>query len=115
VTGTVLALSGFSSANANQRQTSGSETPSSVADTAVSVTLNSSTTYSKEEAATASNLAPGDCVTAGGSLDSTGAVTATNIRITSTGGKTCASGFGGFGGFGGPGGAGGRGAAPAGG
>ena len=43
----------------------------------------------------------GDCVTASGSTSSTGAVSATTVRITSTGGKTCTSfGFG-AGGFGG--------------
>jgi hypothetical protein len=46
----------------------------------------------------------GDCVSAFGSASSTGAVTASTVRITSTGGKTCTSGFGGAGfggGFGG--------------
>jgi hypothetical protein len=44
-------------------------------------------------------LAVGDCVSAFGSASTTGAVTATTVRITSTGGKTCTAGFGG--GFGG--------------
>jgi hypothetical protein len=39
-------------------------------------------------------------VSAFGPAASSGAVTATTVRITSTGGKTCTSGFGG-GGFGG--------------
>jgi hypothetical protein len=42
-------------------------------------------------------LAVGDCVTAFGSTASTGAVTASTVRITSTGGKTCSPGFGGGG------------------
>jgi hypothetical protein len=48
-------------------------------------------------------------VTAFGPSSSTGAVTASTVRITSTGGKTCTSGFGGggFGGGFGPGGGGG--------
>jgi len=37
-----------------------------------------------------------------GSSDSTGAVSASAIQITSTGGKTCNTGFGGLGGSGGP-------------
>jgi hypothetical protein len=44
-------------------------------------------------------LAVGDCVSAFGPASTTGAVTATTVRITSTGGKTCTTGFGG--GFGG--------------
>jgi hypothetical protein len=39
-------------------------------------------------------------VSAFGPASTTGAVTATTVRITSTGGKTCTAGFGG-GGFGG--------------
>jgi hypothetical protein len=49
----------------------------------------------------------GDCVSALGTSSSTGAITASTVRITSTGGKTCAAGFGGGfggGGFGGGGG-----------
>jgi hypothetical protein len=44
-------------------------------------------------------------VSAFGPASTTGAVTATTVRITSTGGKTCTAGFGG-GGFGGAGGGG---------
>jgi hypothetical protein len=39
-------------------------------------------------------------VTAAGSNDSTGAVTASSVQITSTGSSSCTSGFGGFGGGG---------------
>jgi hypothetical protein len=44
-------------------------------------------------------VAVGDCVSAFGKTASNGAVTATSVRVTSTGGSTCATGFGG--GFGG--------------
>jgi hypothetical protein len=47
-------------------------------------------------------VAVGDCVSAFGPAGTTGSVTATTVRITSTGGGTCTSGFGGGGGFGGP-------------
>jgi hypothetical protein len=43
-------------------------------------------------------------VSAFGKSAANGSVTATTVRITSSGGKTCTTGFGGGGGFGGPGG-----------
>ncbi len=63
----------------------------------LTVALNSSTTYSKTQPAAATNLTVGDCVTATGTTDSTGAVTASSVRITSTGGQTCGTGFAGAG------------------
>lgn len=65
-----------------------------------SVTVNSSTTYTENESATASNLAVGDCVTASGKTATNGTVTATVVRITSTGASSCTGGFGFFGGAG---------------
>ena len=59
----------------------------------VTVALSSSTTYTETQPAASSNLAVGDCVTATGTPGSTGAVTATAVRITSTGGQTCTAGF----------------------
>jgi hypothetical protein len=72
------------------------------------VTTSTSTTLSETQSTTATAVAVGDCVTAFGPASSTGAVTATTVRITSTGGQSCSTGFGGFGGgrFGGPGGGG---------
>ncbi len=96
VTSTGLVLSGFSSADLAKGAKG-----ASTADTTVKVGLASSTTYSETEAAASSALAVGDCVTATGQTSSTGAVSATTVRITSTGGKSCTTGFGGFGGFGG--------------
>jgi hypothetical protein len=57
------------------------------------VAVTSSTTYSESQSAASSALAVGDCVTATGSSDSTGAVTASSVQISSTGGKSCTTGF----------------------
>jgi hypothetical protein len=87
---------------------------------ALKITTSGSTTLSSTQTAAASDLAVGDCVSAFGPAATNGAVTATTVRITSTGGGTCTGGFAGFGGGGGaffggggpggPGGAGGSGA-----
>jgi hypothetical protein len=55
----------------------------------VKIKVTSSTSYTESRTATASDLAVGDCVTAAGSTATTGAVTASTIRIMSTGGKSC--------------------------
>lgn len=77
----------------------------------LTITTSKSTTVSATQSTAASALAVGDCVTAFGPAASNGAITATTVRITSTGGGTCTSGFvsggpggrfGGSGGFGGP-------------
>lgn len=60
--------------------------------------LTSSTTITEIKPTTSSGLAVGDCVTATGPADSTGAVSARIIRITSTGGQSCTARFGRFGG-----------------
>jgi hypothetical protein len=69
------------------------------------VTTSKTTTLTETQSTTSSELAVGDCVTAIGQLGTTGAVTATTVRITSTNSTTCAAGFGGGrfggGGFGG--------------
>jgi hypothetical protein len=67
--------------------------PTSIQQSNVKVALTSSTHYSETQDTAASSLAVGDCVTATGSSTSTGAVTARSVRITSTGGQTCTSGF----------------------
>jgi hypothetical protein len=74
----------------------GGSTTTTAPSTSITIALNSTTTFTEIESAGASNLAVGDCVTANGSTDSTGAVTATSVRISSTGGQTCTAGFGGF-------------------
>jgi hypothetical protein len=60
------------------------------------VTLTSSTTYTKSAKAADSALAVGKCVSANGSTDSTtGALTATSITIRPATDGTCSTGFGG--------------------
>ncbi|HET9076551.1 MAG TPA: DUF5666 domain-containing protein [Acidimicrobiales bacterium] len=94
---TSLVLFGSSFAGLGSRPAT-STPPTTAAPTDVTVTLNSSTTFTQVRPAAATNLAVGDCVVANGPADSTGAVTARTVRITSTGGKSCATGFGRFGG-----------------
>ncbi|HLI00171.1 MAG TPA: DUF5666 domain-containing protein [Acidimicrobiales bacterium] len=86
VSSSKLVLSGFSSSPGTRRKA-----------TTVDVATSSSTTYSRRETVASSKLAVGDCVTALGKADSTGAVKATTVQITSTGHKSCTTGFGGFG------------------
>jgi hypothetical protein len=73
------------------------------------VTTTGSTTVTSTQATEATDLALGDCVSAFGPAATNGAVTATTVRITSTGGASCTGGFGGGGGFFGGGGFGGGG------
>lgn len=61
--------------------------------TDTTVTVTSSTTYSKVESATSSALAVGDCIAAVGSTDDTGAVTAKSIAISKPGPKGCTQAF----------------------
>ncbi len=85
------------------RSAGGSQTstpPTSIKSSNVTVGVNPSTAYSEMASTAASSLAVGDCVTAVGTADSTGAVTARTVRIASTGGQSCSTGFGGFGGGG---------------
>jgi hypothetical protein len=92
-TSTSLVISGFSSASIT-KNTKSSKKRATPKTTTVKVKTTSSTTYSENQSAASTNLAVGDCVTAAGSSDSTGAVSATTVRITSTGGQTCTTGFG---------------------
>jgi hypothetical protein len=68
------------------------------------ITTSSSTTLSATQTVAANALAVGDCVSAFGPAATNGSVTATTVRITSTGGGTCTGGGAGF--FGGGGGGG---------
>ncbi|MGI8664768.1 MAG: hypothetical protein ACR2N4_01845 [Jatrophihabitans sp.] len=58
------------------------------------VTLTSSTTYTETGTATSAALKVGECVTATGKADSTGAVAATRIALSTAGPNGCSSGFG---------------------
>jgi hypothetical protein len=77
-------VSGFSSATVGTKPTKKSSKA-----VPVNVKVTSSTTYTTNQKAAASDVAVGDCVTAAGSTATTGAVTASTVRITSTGGKSC--------------------------
>jgi hypothetical protein len=65
-----------------------------------SVTVSSTTRYTQLQSAAASSLAVGQCVTAFGPVDSTGAVTARSVSIRPAGPNGCVAGAGGGGGFG---------------
>jgi hypothetical protein len=102
VTASSLVIYGISSSGFT-RSGSGSRTstpPTSIKSSNVTVGVNASTTYSETASTAASSLAVGDCVTSVGTADSTGAVMARTVRIASTGGQSCSTGFGGFGGGG---------------
>ena len=80
----------------------------------VSVTLTGSTTFTQLVKAAESDLAVGSCVTANGTVDSLGTITAKTVAIAQPVNGSCAGAVGGFGRFGGGfrgGGAGGGGAA----
>lgn len=102
-----ITISGFSSASFSKPKKTTSKKPSSSSSskshrtarpkaTTVHVKVNSSTTYTEAQAATAANLAEGDCVTATGTSASNGTISASTIRITSSGGVSCTAGFGAF-------------------
>ena len=88
-----MKISGFSSASITSAKKPAKGKRPSFKTSTVKVAITSSTTYSERQAAASSDLAVGDCVTAAGSSDSTGAVAASTIQITSTGGKSCTTGF----------------------
>jgi hypothetical protein len=67
----------------------------------VTVTLASSTTLTQTVKGAESDLAVGSCVSANGTVDSLGTITAKNVTISQPVNGSCAGGFGGFGGFGG--------------
>jgi hypothetical protein len=108
VTSTSMVISGFSSAGFGRITKSGTSTKSTKSSgtsksarpptpkaTTVHVKLTASTAYTEVQAAASTAVAVGDCVTATGTSSSTGAVEATSVHITSTGGKSCNPGFGG--------------------
>ena len=120
VDGTTLTVSGFdlspgnfprpsSSKNSESSKSTKPTEPTQPKTETVKVTTSSSTLVNSIQTAAATDLAVGDCVSAFGPAASNGAVTATTVRITSTGGGSCTGGFPGRGGgafFGGRGGGG---------
>ncbi len=75
--------------------------PTTKAVSSVAVTLTPSTTFTERATAASSNLAVGKCANAIGTADSTGAVTARSIVISTPGANGCTTGFEGFRGGGG--------------
>lgn len=71
--------------------------PANNATVARTVVVNAATTYTQVVGASPSNLAVGLCVRAVGPTSSTGAVTATSIRVNQPGPHGCRGGFGGRG------------------
>jgi uncharacterized protein DUF5666 len=71
------------------------------ASTLDTITLTDATTFTEDAKVSSSALKVGQCVTASGSTDATGAVTATRIALSTAGSNGCGSGFG-FGGRGRP-------------
>jgi hypothetical protein len=63
--------------------------------TAVSVTVTSKTDYTVTKTAKASAIKTGNCVSAFGTSDDTGAVTATRMSLSKADNGTCSNGFGG--------------------
>lgn len=104
VTSSTLTVDGTSSASLPKSTAKGSSSKSAaktrtrakLQSTTVNLKLASSTTYSQTQSAAATNLAVGDCVTAAGTSATNGSVTASTVRITSTGGQSCTTGAGGF-------------------
>jgi hypothetical protein len=73
----------------------GTATPA--APTSVTVTTTAATTYDETASATKAALVVGQCATAVGTMDDTGAVTARTIAVRPPTNGTCSAGFGGFG------------------
>jgi Domain of unknown function (DUF5666) len=96
--GLVTAVNGLQVTVSEMSRTTGQST-------SVAVTLASSTTYSQRTAASPSDLAVGKCAQAVGTADTTGAVTARSITVSTPGANGCTGRFG-AGGFGGGGAAG---------
>jgi hypothetical protein len=106
VKGSTLTLTGYvvSPGQFTTKSSSKTKKPTAPKTETITITTSKSTTVSSTQSTAASALAVGDCVSAFGPAASNGAVTAKTVRITSTGGGTCTSGFGGGAGFGGGGG-----------
>ena len=65
----------------------------------VAVTLTGSTTVTETVNGAVADLAVGSCVTANGTVDSLGTITAKSVTISQPQNGSCGGGFGGFGGF----------------
>jgi hypothetical protein len=104
--GKVASMSGSSFVvQGTLRTFTGSSASPSSASTKVTVTVGASTTFTKVVPVTHTALAVGECISALGPVDDTGAVTATSIGIRPAGPNGCFTGFGRQGGGTGSGGA----------
>lgn len=105
VNGLTITLSGTSISPSTFTQrgkpSSKSKKPTTPKTETLKITTSSSTPVNTTQTVASSALAVGDCVSAFGPAASNGSVTATTVRITSTGGGNCNAGF-----AGGPGGGG---------
>jgi hypothetical protein len=106
VAGLVTAVSGDTLTVQETMRVRGSGTASATATASptsvtVTVTTTSSTTYTAQNAGAATDVAVGECATALGQADDTGAVAATAITLRPATNGSCTAGFGGGGGRGG--------------
>jgi hypothetical protein len=113
VNGSTLTVSGISIspgsfAPPNNKSINKSKRPAKPKTETFKVTTSNSTPVNTTQSVTSADLAVGDCVSAFGPAATNGSITATTVRITSTGGGNCIGGFPGGGGafFAGPGGGG---------
>ena len=112
VNGTTLTVSGISispgnlasRSKSNGKSSNKSKTPIKPKTETLKVTASSSTPVNTTQTVASGALAVGDCVTAFGPAASNGSVTASIVRITSTGGGSCTASLGGGSFFGGGGG-----------
>ena len=101
VAGQVTAVSGDTITVQETMRPRGTDTGTATATpttATVTVTTNASTTYTAQKAAAASDVVVGECASALGKADDTGAVTATSISLRPATNGSCTNGFGGPGG-----------------
>jgi len=92
--GTFGAASGSVTAVSGSSVTISEKNPRTGTTSSVVVTLTASTTFTQRTTASATDLAVGKCASAIGPANSTGAVTASSITISTPGANGCTSGFG---------------------
>jgi len=95
VNGSTISVSGIDVSPGSFAQPTKNNKPSTPKTENLKITTSGSTTVSATQSTSPTALAVGDCVSAFGPAASNGAVTASTVRITSTGGASCAAGFGG--------------------
>jgi hypothetical protein len=88
---TAVAANGFTVASVGFAAPGSTATPSTAP---IAVSTTSTTSYSKQQKATAAALKVGSCITARGAADSSGTVTATSIAVRPATNGTCTTGFG---------------------